>query len=347
MPKFTPSSVLKICLSVLLLWIFALPSSSLAQAGSQASLIEGAKKEGQVVWYTTMSNPDNQAMVKSFNAKYPFLKVQVLRTSGEKLRQRILTETRAGQFFFDVVAVSELELGVLASRRLLLPYRSPEAAAYPAGARDKDGHFTGIYARNFVIGYNTAMIAEKDAPRDWPDLLRPEWKGKIGLDEEEFEWYGTLIDYWGREKTVKYMKQLEAQKPQLRRGHTLLTQLLAAGEFPIAIVFPYTVEQFKAKGAPIDWARGSDPIVTSINGIALSAKAPNPNGARLLVDYILSEDGQNVIRDRFRVPVRPGVVPLSPKLMQSELKLHYVPANMHEHLSQFEKEFRELFWKQR
>jgi iron(III) transport system substrate-binding protein len=226
----------------------------------------------------------------------------------------------------------------------LQPYRSPEAAVYPAGAKEREGYFTGIYARNFILAYNKNLTSEKAAPRDWPDLLRPEWKEKIGLEEEEFEWYGTLVEYWGKEKTAKFMKALAAQKPQLRRGHTLLAQLLAAGEFPLAIVFPYQIEQLRAKGAPVAWVRSTDPIVTSINGVALSAKARRPNAAKLLVDFILSVEGQTALRDRFRVPVRPGVAPAAPSLEQSDLKLRYVPADMFKKISLYEKEYREIFW---
>jgi iron(III) transport system substrate-binding protein len=313
-------------------------------AADLSPLIAKAREEKDLVWYTTTSAGDNQAIIAGFTRKYPFLKAQTLRTTGEKLRQRVLAEA-AGQFFSDVVSVSGLQMGVMKSKNLLQPYVPPEAESYPAGAKDRDGYYTAIYARNFVIGYNTAMIPEKDRPKDWPDLVEPRWKGKFGIDEEEFEWYGTIIDYWGREKAIKYMKALAAQQPQLRRGHSLLAQLMAAGEFPMALVFPFEIEQLKRRGAPVDWSATSDPIVTSINVVALSAKAPHPNGAKLLINYILSEEGQNIIRDVSRVPVRPGVKPLTAKLDQSTLKIRYVPADMFRKIPEYEKEFREIFWK--
>ncbi|MFQ5684277.1 MAG: ABC transporter substrate-binding protein [Candidatus Binatia bacterium] len=321
---------------------FSISSNSYADL---KNLIPKAKKEGTLVWYATTSNPDNQAIVKGFNRKYPFLKVNVLKTTGEKLRTRILIEAAADKHFFDVVVVSTLELGLVKSKNLLLSYRSPEARPYPDGAKDPDGTFTGIYVRNFVIGYNKNMVSERDAPRQWRDLLRPKWKGKIGLDEEEFEWYGALIDYWGREKTRNFMRALAGQDPYLRRGHTLLTQLASAGEFPVAIVYPYIVERLKHRGAPMNWVRESDPIITSVNGVAVSAKAPHPNSAKLFVNFILSKEGQTIIRNRFRVPVHPEVTPSVPQLRQSDLKIHYVPGDMFKKIGQYEKEFRELFWK--
>jgi len=310
-----------------------------------SSLIAGAKNDKEVVWYTTTSAGDNQAIVAGFNKKYPFLKVQVLRSTGEKLRQRVLAETQGGQFFSDVLSVSSMEMGLLKSRNLLRPYEAPEAVSYPANTRDKEKAFTAIYARNFVMGYNTAMLAEKERPRDWFELLTPFWKGKIGMDEEEFEWYGTLVDYWGREKAGKFIRALAGQQPQLRRGHSLLAQLLAAGEFPVAIVFPFEIEQLKQKGARVDWSATSDPIVTSINVIALSAKAPHSTAGKLLINYILSEEGQAIIKNVSRVPIRPGVKPAIAKLDQSALKIHYVPADMFRKVAEYEKEFRELFWR--
>jgi iron(III) transport system substrate-binding protein len=330
-----------------LLTAFTLAAGSAAAYAQSdlSSLVNNAKQEKEVVWYTTTSAGDNQAIVAGFTKKYPFLKVQVLRSTGEKLRQRVLTETSAGQYFSDVLSVSSMEMGLLKSRNLLQPYDPPEAEGYPANAKDKEKSFTAIYARNFVMGYNTAMIPEKDRPRDWPDLLDPKWKGKFGIDEEEFEWYGTLIDYWGREKAAKYMKALAAQQPTLRRGHNLLAQLLAAGEFPVAIVFPFEIEQLKRRGAPVEWSNASDPIVTSINVAAHSVKAPHPNAARVFINYILSEEGQTVIKTVSRVPIRPGVKPTVAKLDQSTLKIHYVPADMFKKIAEYDKEFRDLFWK--
>src|SRR5512135_1839733 len=324
---------------VYLISVVLLACSTAAQAQADLSaLAASAKQEHEVVWYTTTSAGDNQAIVAGFGKKYPFLKVQVLRSTGEKLRQRILTETAAGQFFSDVASVSSMEMGLLKSKNLLQPYDAPEAAGYPAGTKDKEKFFTAIYARNFVMGYNTAMVAAKDRPKDWPDLLDPKWKGKFGIDEEEFEWYGTLVDYWGREKAGKFIKALAAQQPTLRRGHSLLAQLLAAGEFPVALVFPFEIEQLKRRGAPVEWSTASDPIVTSINVVALSTKAPHPNAAKLLINYILSEEGQTIIKNVSRVPIRPGVKPNVARLDQSTLKIHYVPADMFKKIAEYEKE---------
>ena len=182
-------SLRRIAVVLLCLWV----APSWAQV-DMSPLIAAAKQEKEVIWYTTTSASDNQAIVAGFSKKYPFVKVQVLRSTGEKLRQRVLAETSTGQFFSDVLSVSSMEMGLLKSRNLLQAYDPPEAESYPANTKDKEKQFSAIYARNFVMGYNTAMVAEKDRPKDWPDLLDPKWKGKFAMDEEEFEWYGTLVD---------------------------------------------------------------------------------------------------------------------------------------------------------
>lgn len=333
-------------LKIIAFLTLCLALSARAWAQSElGALANAAKNEKEVVWYTTTSAGDNQAIVASFGKKYPFVKVQVLRSTGEKLRQRVLAETQAGQFFSDVLSVSSMEMGLLKSRNLLQAYDPPEAENYPTNARDKDKQFNAIYARNFVLGYNTGMVGEKDRPRDWTDLLDPKWKGKFAMDEEEFEWYGTLVDYWGRERAGRFIRALAAQQPQLRRGHSLLAQLMAAGEFPIALVFPFEVEQLKQKGARVDWVTTADPVVTSINVIAHSTRAPHPNAAKLLINYILSEEGQTIIKNVSRVPVRPGIKPTIAKLDQTNLKIHYVPSDMFRKIGEYEKEFRDLFWK--
>src|ERR1041384_7859818 len=151
---------------ILVALLLAVFSNAYGQTDLSA-LAANAKQEKQVVWYTTTSAGDNQAIVAGFTTKYPFLKVEVLRSTGEKLRQRILTEASAGQFFSDVASVSSMEMGLLKSKNLLQAYDPPEAAGYPAGTKDKEKFFTAIYARNFVMGYNPPKIAHEGRPHGW------------------------------------------------------------------------------------------------------------------------------------------------------------------------------------
>jgi iron(III) transport system substrate-binding protein len=314
----------------------------LAGAGSASGgegTIEQARKERQVVWYTAMNVSDTEAVRKAFRGRYPFLSVTILRAPGEKVRTRILTEARASRFLWDVVSFNLLEIDSLNQEGLLAEYRSPETrTGYAPGAVDPGGRWAAIYVRQYVIGYNTKLVAAEQAPKDWPDLLAPQWSGQLALDESEVEWYGAMLEYWGREKGLRFMRALSRQNPQPRRGHSLLSRLLVAGEFPLALVLASEVDQEKRRGAPVEWVRSLDPIVTSASQIAIAARAPHPQAARLFVDFVLSREGQGIIASRGRVPARAdsrGAV--------EPLKLHHVHPRLAREFERYEDEFREIF----
>ena len=316
----------------------------LAAAGAFADAladarIDQARHEGEVVWYTAMNVPDTDALRKPFVERYPFLKLTVLRATGEKVRTRILTEARARRFSWDIVSFNLLDMDALAAEGLLAAYQSPEAATgYAPGAVDPQGRWAAIYVRQYVIGYNTRQVKPDEAPRSWSDLLAPRWAGKIALDESDVEWYAAMLDYWGRDKAVGYMRALSRQKPQQRRGHSLLTRLLVAGDFPLALVHAAEIEKEKQEGAPVEWVRTLDPVVTSPSQVAISARAPHPSAARLFVDFLLSSEGQALIKSRGRVPARRGI-----DSDAETLKAHYVDPRLAAQFNRYEKEFREIF----
>jgi iron(III) transport system substrate-binding protein len=311
------------------------------QSEHTSKLIEGAKKEGKLVWYTSMLASDAKVMLDAFQKKYPFINAELLRGSSENTLNRILTETRVGQWRFDVVAPTGTE--ILVHHKLISPYASPEANTYIQELKDRDGYWTGIFALHYVIGYNTQLVPEKDAPKRWEDLLDPKWKGKISIDQEEYPWYATLLEAWGREKTEKYMQALAKQDIHWRKGHTLIAQLMAAGEFPVAIVYANRIESMKKNGAPVEWVNTLDPVVVSINSIALSARPNYPNTGKLFIDFVLSKEGQEMIRSFGRVPARSDVKPLSPKLDQTRLKLKAVPPDMEMRYNEYVQEFKRIF----
>jgi iron(III) transport system substrate-binding protein len=310
------------------------------QSDHTAKLIEGAKKEGKLIWHTSMSLGDARTLADAFKKKFAFANVEVVRAGGESTLNRLLSETRAGKWDFDVVAITGS--GILAHHKLVAPYVSPEAGAYHPEFRDPAGHWTGIFNNYFVVGYNTKLVAEKDAPGKWKDLLDPRWKGSVSLDQEDYPWYAALIAAWGKSATENYIRALSRQGVQWRKGHTLIAQLLAAGEFQVAIVYAHTVEAMKKAGAPIEWSNTMDPIVVTVNGIALSAKPNNPNLARLFIDFTLSREGQGIMRNLNRIPARGDVEPPSPKLQQSKLQLKAVPQDLGTRYKTYVEEFRQL-----
>jgi iron(III) transport system substrate-binding protein len=194
-----------------------------------------------------------------------------------------------------------------------------------------------------VLGYNTSMLPVKDAPKNYSDLVDAKWKGKMLMDSTDYDWFGTLSTVWGKEKTVEYMKRLALQNPLWRRGHGLTAQLLGAGEVPLAWAYNFRLERMKSDGAPVDWIETFDPIVVTVSGLGLSAKASNPNSAKLLIDFATSKRGQQMVRGMRRIPARTDIEPLAPKMDQSKLKLKAVPKEVYLHLDDYAREFRKIF----
>ncbi len=222
-----------------------------------------------------------------------------------------------------------------------------EGKQYQRGFKDEERYWTAINSIPHVLAYNTKLVSEREAPKDWWDLLEPKWKGKIGMDEDETEWYAVLATYWGKEKAQNFMRGLAAQRPSLRRGHHLIAQLTTAGEFHLSIVYGNRVEELKAQGAPIDWVDTTDPVVASPSVIALSSRSPHPNAGRLLIEYFLSLEAQMLLHSFYRVTAHKDITPLSPKLDLKRLKTFFVNTKMADDFTdrykELQQEYRSFF----
>jgi len=317
------------------------PSKAVAAPG-QKELIEGAKKEGKMVFYAGMTAEDSIQFINRFKEKYPFVDAQLVRISGNKMANRILSEAR-GKRYPDVVSVNGYVMEFLKSKGLLQKYLSPERKAYAKGFKDPDGFYTSFYRTTNVIAYNTKLVSPNEAPKSYEDLLDPKWRGaKLGIVADDIIWFANMLKIMGREKGNKYMLKLSGQRPVLRQGHTLNTLLLAAGEFSITInVYGHRVEKLKAKGAPIEWVRTKG-IVTHINPIAVGANAPHPNAAKLFVNFALSEEAQIMMRGLRRIPARLGVEANPPGLIKG-LELIPDDLTLAPKLAKYNKEFRDIF----
>jgi iron(III) transport system substrate-binding protein len=279
-------------------------STARAQIGS---VVDGARKEGSLTVYTSMTVDQAQKVIDAFKAKYPFVQVSIFRAVGERLLTKILTEAQAGRYDFDVVQSAETQGYFLKKRNLLLKYVPAEAKNIQKPFFDPDGYWAAVYMMPNVIGFNTSMVKRNEVPKTDEDLLSPKWKGKIGMDGTKPEWFSWKLKRLGEEKGLAYMKKLGAQEFKLYSGLTILTSLLAAGEFPLVLnTYLHNVEEAKRKGAPVDWV-APDPVFTKFQPIAIGAKAPHANAAKLFVDFNLSDEGQKIIASFGRVPTRRGV----------------------------------------
>lgn len=318
---------------------------SLPVLAQSVDVIEGAKKERQLVYYTGMQAEQSTIFANEFAKKYPFIKPEIFRASGEKLLTKYLTEARAKTFRADIFQTSVIQVSQLKDEGLLQRYVSPESKAYPEGFKDREGQWNAFYLIPYVIGYNTSVIPPNEAPKSYEDLLNPKWKGKIGLETQEHQWFFHLLKIMGKEKGLDFMRKLAQQNIQLRNGHGLLMQLTVAGELPICVVlYSNDVEYAKrTTGAPVDWVRLKGPTITVFNAMSITAKAPHPNAAKLFVDFSLSKEGQEVLRRFKRVPARPDVLPDPPGLVQG---LNLYPARPEELVKNYQEtvtQFREIF----
>jgi iron(III) transport system substrate-binding protein len=279
--------------------------ATLSPADREKTLIEGAKKEGSVVWYTTDGPTPTQDVLKAFSKKYPFVKPGFIRAKSQDVLDRIKTEARSGRNLFDLAKTSTETFGMY-PREVFAVYNSPQKAAIPQNMRGERWASLFTFVRG--IGYNTNLLKEADLPKTWEDLLDPRWKGKILFDPSSLPEVMTLFTRMGKDKTSAYLDKLGASgNLQLRDGRTTITQLLSAGEAPLGVtVYPYDVEALKRKGAPIDWAL-IDPTPGLMQPVSISSNAPHPNSAALLYDFLLSDDGQKAYAQMGRTPANPKI----------------------------------------
>jgi iron(III) transport system substrate-binding protein len=273
------------------------------QSDYTAKLIEGAKKEGEVIVYGTMSLEAANLLNARFREKYPYVDVKLNRLGSGKFVPRVLAEVRASKYLADVLQTNSLSLHFLRKDGLLTNYLSPEDRFYPKQFKDQ-GYWTTTNMNVHVLAYNTKLIARGKAPRSYDEVLNPVWKGKMLMDASE-QWAALMFQIMGKEKAIRYMRELVRQNVALRReSNAMRAQLIAAGEAPMDIDSTLgPVDELKRRGAPIDWnALNPVPVVTSAHGIAY--RPPHPNAARLYLDFMLSREGQKAVLDTRRQVAR-------------------------------------------
>jgi iron(III) transport system substrate-binding protein len=276
------------------------PESS---AATREELIDAAKKEREVVFYTTTNLEEAAAMSARFKAKYPFLDVNINRAEGERIVTKVLQETRAKKSLVDVMQTPAFYLHALRKRGILGEYASAEDRFYPRNFKEEKS-WTTTYYNPYVVLYNTKLVSAQNLPKRYEDLLNPFWKNKMILEKDKIDWFTAMLEILGREKGVKYMRELSRQNPMLRIGQTLITQLVAAGEIALQInANAVSVNRLKQKGAPIDWV-APGPLPGLMVGVGLVSQAPHPAAARLFIDFLLSKEGQQLYQNAGRLVAR-------------------------------------------
>ena len=206
-----------------------------APAERQATLVREAKNERSVVWYAPMNREDLRQFTSAFEAEYPFLKVEILTGGPQSLLNRIMTEHRAGKYNYDTLNVRSSALYTLKKANAIMRFDTPNRRALRTGFTDKEGYQNGIWASLLVYLYNSKQVPRAQAPKSIDDLLQPRWKGKLGMDKDADDWLAAIMDYYGDERGKQIARGLGAQQLNIRKGRTLVSQLVAAGEFPVQI----------------------------------------------------------------------------------------------------------------
>lgn len=314
----------------------------IGRTGQAQDFREKAEAEGKIVFYATFNTNDTRAMIEGFRKVYPKIDASFYRATDAQLMERILTESRAGKSLWDVALLTSFYGEAMKKRGLLAAYDSPQRKGYREGYKDTDGMWTSVYTNYAAFGFNTQQTPRGQVPKSYNDLLKPEWKGNLGMDGRAYEWFGTMLKAMGQEKGVNFMRALAHQQPQLRNGRTLISQLVAAGEFKGALTaYSTTFQQIKDAGAPADWVY-LNPVFANIHPAGLSSTAPHPNAGKLFLDFMISKRGQEIVRDMNRIPDHVDVKPKQPALMEG-IEPVFAPAEVLENFEQYAKRFHEIF----
>jgi iron(III) transport system substrate-binding protein len=319
---------------------------NLSAAQRKAGIEDGARKEGETVWYTSMSLTDFPKIVGAFEKSHPYVKVQTNRLSQSSIMPKIETESRAGRFAVDIVGSAPVEMWELKQKNFSAAYLSPELKAFPPGSFDPQGYWSSTEVTPLVLAFNTKLVANEDAPRSYQDLLLPKWKGKMNFGSDEYAWYSVMLDGMGKAKGLDFMRALARQQLHIPGGSSIMRlQLMLAGESALVIAARgRRATEYKEKGAPIDY-RLLDPYPGEPNGLALMRRSAHPHASMLFIDWMLSEEGQTVLAQQVpRITLRKGIkqIPRHQELYKKEF-VFVKPASIGPNLTELIASYQQIF----
>jgi iron(III) transport system substrate-binding protein len=280
------------------------PSDLAAYTGADRErvLFEGAKREGKLVWYTTLATDQNKQIAGAFEKKYPGVSVETFRTGSSALAQRLLTEAKARRHIADAVETTPPGLMTFRDSQLLLPYTSPHLAAFPDDAKERAAknlvYWTTVRESFVGFAYNTRFLKAADVAKNFDGLLRPALKDNMGIAGEDTG--ARIIGAMIKARGDGFVKKLKEQNLRMHMmAGSALTQLVAAGEIYASPSQFYSATNVAAKrGAPLAWVP-LDLVPTSSGGAAVYVNAPRPHAALLFVDFLLSPEGQKLYEDLY------------------------------------------------
>jgi len=264
-------------------------------------IIAAAKKEGTVAIYESTNAKDFSRFVKPFEEKYG-IKVSTWRAGCVNLLQRTVAEARGNTYKADLINSCPTQMEALSREKILQPVDSPTFKDLIPGAVPKHHEWATVLLTPFVMAYNTNLVKKEDLPKTYRDLLDPKWKGKLGIEATDYDWLAIVTAQLGGEPGVQLFRDIVARNGiMVRQGHSLLGNLVAAGDIPLALtVYQYNAVQLKRGGASVDWFT-LDPAVTYSSAIGITRHAVHPNAALLFYEFMIG-DTQNPVADMDYLP---------------------------------------------
>lgn len=308
-------------------------------ADRQQRLVATAQAEGMLTFYTSMATTESQPLADAFEKEYG-VKVRIWRASNDQIMQRITTEARSGRHVFDIVETNSHDIEALGQQeRVVSEFYSPHVANLRTGAVPSHRRWAGDRFNLFTVAYNTKKVRREEIPPSYEGFLDPKWKGRLALEAANEEWFGAVIRYWGEQRGMNFFRKLSAMKPEVRKGHIVLAQLIAAGEVDVGLtVYSSNADSIKSKGGPIEWL-AVEPLVVRPQGVAVARNAPHPAAALLFADFLLSPTGQGMLGTMGRVPASTAV-----KTAMDDVKYTFVDATTGlEDRNRWHKTWKELF----
>jgi iron(III) transport system substrate-binding protein len=334
--------------------VIAIAAAALTTHNASAAdqtLINAAKKEGQVVWYTTLIvNQIIRPLKAAFEKKYPGIILQYSRADDIATAEKVLAEGRAGRVQADIFdGISNML--PLEEAGLLKPFTVPNEAEYPAELKAKNNFWIAVIMYVFTPGINTQLLPKDKAPKTFRDLLDPKYKGKMAWNGSSmagaYGFIANILTTMGENKGMAYLRELARQQVVNVEGSSraVLDQVIAGEYWMNLMAFNHHVAISARKGAPCDWLK-LEPAPVMLDAVGLLKNAPHPHAARLLLEFLTSEEGQKVFQKNFYLPALPSVPAIVPALRPSDggFKADFLqPEQIHRNLPAWQKVARDLF----
>ncbi|MBI4528441.1 MAG: extracellular solute-binding protein [Deltaproteobacteria bacterium] len=307
-------------------------------------LLRGAEAEGKLSFYTSTAPEDIQSLLMAFGMRYPFIQPEMVRDKGTVLRERITREYSDGASAADVIELTEINLGKLKARGLLQPFSSPEGEAY-GELQESEGYWVAEQKNFLVLAWNTELL-KSASPQDYDGLLDPILKGKVTVEAHDACWMAALMNHWGTKRGAGFFSSFGPQIGGLVTGHQIIAERIAAGSLLLSpTIHSNNSEWLKRRSLAIDWLP-LEPVVVELVGIALPANPPHPHAALLLIDFILSLEGQRILRLWKRVPGHPALEADPPYMSRGFASILVDAKQFLQRESEFESLWEELIVKQ-